>query len=90
MLGEQHSLPGELESRISRGAATKELLEANFQNRDLQDKTMVEDGLRAAKQYLKTVDTSFQPAPLSAHRSDWTTQLRVRYAHAPGLGANQL
>lgn len=41
MFEEQHSLPGELESRISRGAATKEFLEANFQNRDLQDTVYV-------------------------------------------------
>ena len=37
MFEEQHQLPGRLESRISRGSATWEFLQANFTNRDLED-----------------------------------------------------
>jgi hypothetical protein len=37
MFEEQHQLPGRLESRISRGSATREFLEANFRDRTLED-----------------------------------------------------
>lgn len=37
MFAEQHYLPGSLESRISKGSATWEFLQANFADRDLED-----------------------------------------------------
>ncbi|WP_254547451.1 hypothetical protein [Halomarina pelagica] len=41
MFAEQHYLPGRLESRISRGSATWEFLQANFANRALEDTVYV-------------------------------------------------
>lgn len=54
----EHDLPGELESRISRGSATLEFLRGNFADRDLHDTIYVSANPQIA-QHQDTLNVSF-------------------------------
>lgn len=76
MFEEQHSLPGRLESRVSKGSHTSEFLKANFTNRDLRDTVYV----TASPQYYRNKEqlgTTFHDVVNVWRDAGWHDEFRT-------------